>query len=137
MAVALDSNVVIGFLDRSDGFHHAADKTIRELLASEQLVVSAVTYAEVLTGARLGHHDEDVVKGFFADLISRIIPVDVAVGDAAARIRAGAKALAMPDALVAATAELDPEVELLLTADEDMAKLKHLDCPLRLLSPDG
>lgn len=137
MAVALDSNVVIGFLDRSDEFHQAADKAIRELLASEQLVVSAVTYAEVLTGARLGHHDEDVVKGFFADLISRIIPVDVAVGDAAARIRAGAKALAMSDALVAATAELDPEVQLLLTADEDIAKLKDLDCPLRLLSADG
>lgn len=56
---------------------------------------------------------------------------------AAARIRAGAKALAMPDALVAATAELDPEVELLLTADEGIAELKDLDCPPRLLSSDG
>ena len=137
MAVALDSNVVIGFLDRSDKFHQAADKAIRELLASEQLVVSAVTYAEVLTGARLGHHDEDVVKGFFSDLISRTLSVDADVGDAAARIRAGAKTLAMPDALVAATAELAPEVDLLLTADEGIAKLKALDCPLRLLSPDG
>jgi len=137
VAVALDSNIVIGFLDRSDKLHQVADKAIRESLASEQLVVSAVTYAEVLTGARLGHHDEDVVKGFFADLISRILPVDAAVGDAAARIRAGAKALAMPDALVAATAELDPDVELLLTADEGIAKLNDLDCPLRLLSPDG
>lgn len=135
MAVALDSNVVIGFLDRSDRFHHAADKAIRELLAGEQLVVSAVTYAEVLTGARLGHHDEEVVKGFFADLISRILPVDAAVGDAAARIRAGAKTVAMPDALVAATAELDPDIELLLSADEGIAKLKDLDCPVRLLSP--
>lgn len=136
MAVALDSNVVIGFLDRSDEFHLAADKAIREFLASEQLVVSAVTYAEVLTGARLGHHDEEVVKGFFSDLISRILPVDAAVGDMTASIRAGAKSLAMPDAMVAATAELDPDVELLLTADERIARLKRLDCRLRLLSPD-
>jgi len=137
MAVALDSNVVIGFLDRADRLHPAADRAVREMLASEQLVVSAVTYAEVLTGARLGHHDEAIVKGFFADLISRILPADAAVADAAARIRSGTKTLAMPDALVAATAELDRDVGLLLTADEGIARLEDLGCPVRLLSPNG
>jgi predicted nucleic acid-binding protein len=136
VAVALDSNVVIGFLDRSDEFHRAADEAVRELLTGEQLVVSAVTYAEVLTGARLGYHGELVVKGFFDDLISRILPVDSSVADEAANIRAGTKAIAMPDALVAAAAELDPDIDLLLTGDEDIAGLKELTCPVRLLSPN-
>ena len=135
MAVALDSNVVVGFLDRSDPLHDAADRAIRDLLATQQLFVSVITYAEVLTGARLGHHDEDQVMGFFADLISRILPVDVAIADRAAGLRAAAKALQMPDALIVASAELDPQVDLLLSGDRDVAKLKGLDCPVDLLSP--
>lgn len=134
MAVALDSSVVVGFLDRSDDLHDAADGEIRELIRAEPLVVSVITYAEVLTGARLGHHDEERAKGFFDELISRILPVDVAVADCAARLRAGSKSLAMPDALIAATAELGPEVELLLSGDRAVAKLSGLDCSVRLLS---
>lgn len=135
MAVALDSNVVVGFLDRSDDLHAAADRTIRELLRTDRLVVSVITYAEVMTGARLGHHDEGQVKGFFTDLISRILPVDVPIGDNAARLRAQSKALSMPDALIAATAELDPEVEVLVSGDRGVAKLKGLGCGVHLLSP--
>lgn len=134
MAVALDSNVVVGFLDRSDDLHAAADEEVRSLLHGEPLVVSVITYAEVMTGARLGHHDESRVKGFFEELISRILPVDVAVADSAARLRAKARSLAMPDALIAATADLDPEVELLVSADRRVAKLKGLGCRVRLLS---
>jgi len=133
VAVALDSNVVIGFLDLTDELHPAADLTVRQVLGTELLVVSAVTYAEVLTGARLGHHDEGAVKGFFDDLISRIVSVDTAIADRAADIRAKTKALAMPDALIAATAEVDPGVELLVTADEAIANLKNLDCRVRLV----
>lgn len=137
MAVALDSSVVVGFLDRSDDLHQAADEEIRDLLGGRQLVVSVITYAEVLTGARLGHHDEDGVRGFFDELISRILPVNVAVADVAARLRAPAQPIAMPDALIAATAELDPEVDLLVSGDRGVAKLKGLDCPVRLLSPSS
>ena len=134
MAVVLDSSVVIGFLDRSDDLHDAADEVIRELLASHRLFVSVITYAEVLTGARLGHHDEEQVTGFFTDLVSSIVPVDVEIGDRAARLRAQTKALAMPDALIAATAEINGEVELLVSGDKDVAKAKGLDCPVDLIS---
>jgi predicted nucleic acid-binding protein len=137
VAVALDSSVVVGFLDRSDDLHDAADETIRDLLEVDQLVVSVITYAEVMTGARLGHHDEGQVGGFFADLISRILPVDVAIGDCAARLRGQARALGMPDALIAATAELDPEVKLLVSGDQGVAKFKGLGCDVHLLSPRG
>jgi len=135
VAVALDSSVVVGLLDRSDDLHVAADEEVRVLLRSDHLVVSAITYAEVLTGARLGHHDEGLVKGFFDELISRILPVDDDVADYAAHLRARTKSLAMPDALIAATAELDPEVGLLVSGDRRVAKLKGLDCPVHLLAP--
>jgi predicted nucleic acid-binding protein len=75
VAVVLDSSVVVGFLDRSDDLHGVADEAIRDLLGSHRLFVSVITYAEVLTGARLGHHNEEHVVGFFADLVSSIIPL--------------------------------------------------------------
>lgn len=137
MAVALDSNVVIGFLDRSDELHDSADAAIRDLLPSEPIVTSAITYAEVMTGAALGRHDEDRVRGFFIDLVSRILPVDVAVADRAARLRAKAKTLNMPDALIAATAELDPDVQLLVSGDRGVVRLKDLGCPVHLLAAGG
>lgn len=136
MAVALDSDAVVGFLDRSDKLHDAANETIRELLKTEQLAVSVITYAEVLTGARLGHHDEEQVRGFFSDLISRILPVDVPVADRAARLRAQTRTLKMPDALIAATAELDQEVDLLVSGDRDIAKLQGVSYAVRLLSSE-
>jgi predicted nucleic acid-binding protein len=98
-------------------------------------VVSVITYAEVMTGVRLGHHDEDGVKGFFAEVLSRVLPVDVAVGDCAARLRGQAKALSMPDALIAATAELDPAVNLLVSGGQGLAKLKGLRCTVRHIAP--
>ena len=58
MAVVLDSDAVVGFLDRDDALHQAADGAIRDLAREQALRASAVTYAEVLTGTRLGHHDE-------------------------------------------------------------------------------
>jgi predicted nucleic acid-binding protein len=134
VAVVLDSSVVIGFLDRSDDLHDAADKAIRELLASHRLLVSVITYAEVMTGARLGHHDETQVAGFFSDLVSSVVPVDVEIADCAARLRSQSKSLAMPDALIVATAEINGEVELLVSGDGDVAKVKGLGCPVRLIS---
>ena len=83
MAVVLDSDAVVGFLDKKDALHDAADAAIRELVREQRLLVSVVTYAEVLTGASLGHHDEGHVRGFFAQLISEVLPVDTTVADKA------------------------------------------------------
>jgi predicted nucleic acid-binding protein len=134
VAVVLDSDAVIGFLDAGDALHTAADSVVRELLQREQIVVSAVTYAEVLTGARRGHHDAAVVAAFFADLVSAVLPVDVAVADIASRLRAQNRALRMPDAMIFATAETTAEVELIVTGDANAAKITDFDCPIRLLS---
>ncbi len=133
MAVVLDSDAIVGFLDRNDALHDAADAAIRDLVGKERLLVSVVTYAEVLTGARLGHHDEHQVKGFFRDLISEILPVDVDVADAAADLRSRRKSLRMPDAMILATAEIQHEVGLIVSGDLQVAKVAGLRCHVRLL----
>jgi predicted nucleic acid-binding protein len=133
VAVVLDSGVVVGFLDRQDALHDAADAAVRELVRGQRLLASAVTYAEVLTGARLGHHSEDDVIGFFKDLLSAVLPVDVGVADRAADLRSSFRALRMPDALILATAETEPEVDLLVTGDEQPAKVSGLRVDVRLL----
>ncbi len=133
MAVVLDSDVLVGFIDRSDALHEAADAALREIAATQPLFVSVLTYAEVLAGARIGHHSPAQVGGFFEDVVSQVIPVDVEIADRAASLRAGARALKMPDALIVASAETHPAVELLLSADRDRAKLRDLRCEVRHL----
>jgi len=54
VVVLLDSVVIARFLDRDDVFHLAADARLRELAGRERLVVSVITYAELLAGAGLG-----------------------------------------------------------------------------------
>lgn len=134
MAVVLGSDVVIGFLDRQDALHDAADAAVRELVRGQRLVASVVTYAEVLTGARLGHHNEDDVAGFFRGLLSAVLPVDVAVADTAAELRSRFKSLRMPDALILATAETNPDVDLIVTGDQQLTKVSGLRVKARLLA---
>lgn len=97
------------------------------------MLASVVTYAEVLTGARLGHHNVDDVAGFFAGLLSAVLPVDVAVAEKAAELRSRFKSLRMPDALILATAETDPEVDLIVTGDRQLTKVSGLQVRVRLL----
>lgn len=135
MAVALDSNVLIGFLDRGDALHRSADERVREVLdGGSNLCASVVTYAELLTGAKLGHHDEAIVRGFFDELISWLMPIDRAVAERAAELRSLRKALKMPDALILAGAELDPEVERIICGNDIAPKLaRELDCTIERL----
>jgi predicted nucleic acid-binding protein len=133
VAVVLDSDAVVGFLDRDDALHPSADAAIRDLAPQQSLVVSAVTYAEVLTGARLGHHDEENVEGFFEQLVTAIVAVSVDIAALAADLRARAGVLRMPDALILATAEVDPDTDLLLTGDVAMSKVAGLETEVQLL----
>ena len=135
MAVALDSSAIVGFLDRGDAFHASADRRIREALEADQnLCASVVSLAELLTGAKLGHHDESIVRGFFDDLVSEILPVDRAVAERAAELRASQRSLRMPDALILASADLHPDVGLLVCADRIAATVAGLDCAVAPLS---
>jgi predicted nucleic acid-binding protein len=113
----LDSVAVAGFLDRDDAFHTAADARIRELAGRDALIVSVITYAELLTGAGLGHHAQSAVRGFFEQLIDEIYSVDRAVAERAAQLRSRTPSLKMPDALILATADLYG-AELVVTGDD-------------------
>jgi predicted nucleic acid-binding protein len=113
----LDSVVVAGFLDRDDAFHAAGDARIRELAGRDTLVVSVITYAEVLTGAGLGHHERSAVRGFFAQLIDEVYGVDRPVAERAAELRVQSPSQKMPDALILATADLH-HADLVVTADD-------------------
>jgi predicted nucleic acid-binding protein len=113
----LDSVVVAGFLDRDDAFHAAADARIRQLAGRDTLIVSVITYAELLTGAGLGHHQQSTVRGFFRELIDEVCSVDVAVAERAAVLRSQRASLKMPDALILATADVR-HADLVVTGDE-------------------
>jgi predicted nucleic acid-binding protein len=134
VAVVLDSAAVIAFLDRRDALHDVADEAIRELIAKHRFYISAATLTEVLTGAYLEHHDEAVVRGFLADLVSGILPVEEEGAERAARIRADHR-LPTPDALILATADVQPDVEIVLTGDARMAAVEGLACRVDLLRP--
>lgn len=58
----LDSNTVVGFLDADDLLHQAADAALREIATEHVFAVSVVTVAGLLTGARLGHHEEATAR---------------------------------------------------------------------------
>lgn len=117
MVALLDSVAVAGFLDRDDVFHATADARIRELAGRETLIVSVITYAELLTGAGLGHHEQSAVRGFFGQLIDEVYSVDQAVAERAAELRSQTRALRMPDALILATADLH-HADLVVTGDD-------------------
>ncbi|MBS1862403.1 MAG: PIN domain-containing protein [Actinobacteria bacterium] len=98
------------------------------------MLASVVSFAEVLTGAHRLHHDEEaLVRGFFADLVAEVLPVEVATAERAAELRSASRSLRMPDALIAATADAHPDVDLLLTGDSGLASLRGLGCRVRLL----
>lgn len=133
MAVVLDSAAVVAFLDRDDALHAAAARAIGELITEQRLLASVVTFAEVLTGVELLHHDDALVRGFFGDLVAEVLPVDVATAERAAKLRAGHTSLRMPDALILAAADLHPEADALLTGDTRFAAVDGVACRVDLL----
>lgn len=111
MGVALlDTSAVVGFLHVDDALHAAADAAVRAAAREHALAVSAVTFAELLTGAKLGHHDEPLLRRFLTEAVAARIPVDERVAERAAELRAVRRTLRMPDALILATGDLHADV---------------------------
>ena len=131
--ILLDSTVIVGFLDSDDALHEAAVTRFREIVGSDPLVASIISYAEVMTGVGLGHHPKERVEGFIETFVSDLLPVDKPVATRAAALRADRKSLSMPDVLILATADVQPDVETVLCADGDWPKVKGLSCEVELL----
>jgi predicted nucleic acid-binding protein len=134
--ILLDSTVIVGFLDADDALHGATVARFKEIVGSHPLVASVISYAEVMTGVSLGHHPKASVDGFFDALVRDLLPVDKPVAARAAALRGKRKSLPMPDALILATADLDPEIETVLCADGDWPKIKGLSCKVELLKAE-
>jgi predicted nucleic acid-binding protein len=130
--ILLDSTVIVGFLDADDALHEVAVAGLKEV-SIHPLVASVISYAEVMTGVSLGHHPQKKVEGFFEVLVKDLLPVDRAVAARAATLRGKRKSLSMPDALILATADLQPEVDAVLCADGDWPKVEGLSCEVELL----
>lgn len=135
--ILLDSTVIVGFLDADDALHKASVARLKEIVGSHLLVASVVSYAEVMTGVSLGHHPQENVEGFFDVLIKDLLPVDRHVAARAAKLRGTRKSLSMPDALILATADIEPDIETVLCADGDWPKVRGLDCRVEMLALDG
>jgi predicted nucleic acid-binding protein len=134
--ILLDSTVIVGFLDADDALHEATVARFREIVGTHPLVASVICYAEVMTGVALGHHPQENVDGFFDALVKDLLPVDRTIAARGAALRGKRRSLPMPDALILATADLQPEIETVLCADGDWPKVTGLSCRVELLKPD-
>jgi predicted nucleic acid-binding protein len=134
--ILLDSTVIVGFLDADDALHGTTVARVKEIVGNHPLVASVISYAEVMTGVSLGHQPKASVDGFFDVMVRDLLPVDRPIAARAATLRGKRKSLPMPDALILATADLEPEIETVLCADGEWPKIKGLSCKVELLKVD-
>jgi predicted nucleic acid-binding protein len=118
-SVTLDASVVIGFLDGDDANHAAAVTALRTCRA-ERLLMSTATLAEVLVRPAASGRTADVEQSL-SRLDVRYADVDAGVARAAAILRARHRAIALPDAIALATAQL--RGSKLLTLDKPLARI--------------
>ena len=122
--IVIDASVVIGFLDATDEHHEAAVAALGAS-ASDDLVLPATAYAEVLVApARKGSRAVDRVEEALAALTVRLESVTPAIARSAASLRARHRSLRLPDALVLATADVLGAAKV-LTADRGWPRISR------------
>ncbi len=101
-----DAGVLIGFLDANDAHHGAAKSAVSDARSrNDRLVLPASALAEILVGpSRKGAAEVAVVRGLVERVPIGIEPLDAAIAEAAAALRARHPSLKLPGALVIATA---------------------------------
>ena len=121
--IVLDASVVIAHLDSADALHTAATEALLEV-ADDDLRLPASAYAEALV--------DPTTKGQLARARDRIgalglgiVPLDAAIAERAASLRARHRTLRLPDALVLATAE-ELEADAVLTGDRRWRRLPRV-----------
>ena len=104
--VVFDADVLIAHLNADDSQHQAGVERVRRALDSrDRRLLSLVNYSEVLVGpaATLGSDGTARTKAALRVLGIETIPVDTAIAEKAAEVRARIK-LKLPDAYAVATA---------------------------------
>lgn len=103
-AVAIDADVLIGFLDPRDAQHERAVTVLGPWLASgHTLLIPASVYAEILVQP-IRQGVAETVDEFLADARIQVVPVDRMVARRAAQLRATHESLRLPDAFALGTA---------------------------------
>ena len=127
----LDSSVISALLNSRDVLHEAALAALeREARERQHFAASAVTWSEVLTGAQLIHGSDRPVHAFADDARLAILEADRAVAEEAARLRIahsrrnGGGRLRTADALILATGATHPDVDRIVAADAQWAKVR-------------
>lgn len=128
MKIALDTNILIDFLEGTEPPASKTEKILTRFTQSEdEGIVSTVTVAEVLTGFYMAGDPNKAlkVKKLLKDLTLnnfKIIPVTFEIADLAANLRAkrGGK---LPDALIVATA-INQSADIVYSEDRDLQSFK-------------
>jgi predicted nucleic acid-binding protein len=118
--VALDTNVVIGFLDPDDPHHREAATLLGEH-RDAPISMSAIAFSESLVHA-IEHGREDRVQQFVVRAGVEIVPFDGRLAHDAAALRARLGSINLADAGVLATA-LDRGARL-LTFDQALERAR-------------
>jgi predicted nucleic acid-binding protein len=112
--IVLDASVLIAHLDPADAVHSAATQALLTH-AADDLHLPASAYAETLVEpARRGRLDE--ARDRIASLRLELIPIDSRLAERAARLRARARSIRLPDAFVLACGE-ELDADAIFTAD--------------------
>lgn len=121
-ALILDANVLMALLDAGDEHHERAVTDVEAAdLAGRELIAPASAYSEVLVAfARVGR--TAAARDALAAMGIQVEPLNAALAERAAELRARHKRLRLPDAMVLASA--GGSGRSLLTYDERLAKLK-------------
>ena len=120
----IDTSVFAGAKNPEEPRHQECQQLL-ELAHQHRFraVVSAITVAEVCTGYHV--EKDDLGRGIFLDYLRSadvfdIVPIDLALADSAARVRARTS-LKLPDALILA-AGLARSAKFVITHDDDLSK---------------
>ena len=145
MAVALvDTSAVVAYLVEGDALHAGAVDAIESAMrGGTSLVMSAVSWSELLHGALLGYLPEPALRELVADFGIEILAVDVEVAEEAAALQkryreargsdSRAK-LRTPDALILATSLVYADITTLIGGDEQWTKVPGVDVEIATLS---
>jgi len=115
----LDTNILIYYLE---GDSLVREDFVRWLLGGERLFISAITRIELLAAPILDKEEEEKIYKLLASLV--MLPVDVQIADAAARIRRTYK-IPLGDSIIAATAFLT-HAPLVTRNLRDFRKIKEI-----------
>lgn len=129
MKIALDTNILIYFLEGTEPYASKVENLLNSFMKREnEGMISTINIAEVLTGFYDAENEKRATKTkrLLKDLTLNgfeIVPVTLEIADLAASLRAkrGGK---LPDALIVATA-IDQAANFIYSQDEDLQRFNE------------